>query len=97
MEFEFDADLWESTSDAAWVFASLPAAVADELDEGVTQKAGFGSIKVEVVVGDTTWSTSVFPDKARATYVLPVKRTVRQAEGLAIGDTVSILLRVVTS
>lgn len=33
------------------------------------------------------------PDRGRATYVLPMKRAVRDAEGLVPGDTASIRLR----
>ena len=37
-------------------------------------------------IGATRWSTSIFPDKKRGTYVLPVKKSVRVAEQLAAGS-----------
>ena len=58
-------------------------------------EAGFGSLRVEVTIGSTTWRTSVFPDTKRGTYLLPVKKQVRTAEGLAGGSVCSIELRVV--
>ena len=51
----------------------------------------FGSVRVEASVGATTWRTSVFPDKVRG-YVLPVKAAVRRAEGLDVGDDVTVSL-----
>jgi hypothetical protein len=34
----------------------------------------------------TAWSTSLFPDKMVGSYLLPVKRSVRESEHLSIGD-----------
>jgi hypothetical protein len=56
---------------------------------------GFGSLRVEVAIGSTTWRTSVFPDTKRGTYLLPVKKQVRAAEGLVEGSVCSVELTVV--
>lgn len=80
---------------ANWFFLSLPDDLSDELDaEHGHRTAGFGSLRVEVTIGSTTWRTSVFPDAQRRTYVLPVKKQVRTAEGLAAGTTATVDLRV---
>jgi hypothetical protein len=94
-EFEFTAELWQWDGDAAWHFVSLPEAVADEIaDLAEGKERGFGSVRVEVSVGATTWATSVFPDAQRGTYVLPVKNAVRTAEGLTVAAEVPVRLRV---
>lgn len=91
----FRALLWEHDGDGAWHFVSLPHAEADEIESTAAgARRGFGSVRVEVTIGSTTWRTSVFPDKKRATYLLPVKRCVREAEGLAAGSEVAVRLRV---
>ena len=70
--------------------------VADEIEETFGRHAGgFGSVRIEATVGATTWRTSIFPDTKRQTYVLPMKKQVRTAEGLASGSTAQIELRVV--
>lgn len=93
--FTFDAELWEWTGKAAWHFLSVPEDVTDEIDERYgDQAAGFGSVKVEVTIGSTTWTTSVFPDTKRGCFILPVKAAVRRAEDLADGSTASVELRV---
>ena len=94
--YSFRAVVWEHGADGAWHFVSLPGADADEIEASAAgDRRGFGSVRVEVTIGATTWRTSVFPDKARATYVLPVKRAVRDAEGIGAGASVSVLLQVV--
>ena len=94
--FEAPLWLWDARKADAWTFVSLPAHVADEvLEIGEPVARGFGSLRVEVTVGATTWRTSVFPSKGLSTYVLPIKRAVRRAEGLDDGDTVRVALRLV--
>ncbi|GEA88542.1 DUF1905 domain-containing protein [Cellulomonas cellasea] len=94
MTYEFDAELWlwQARSDS-WTFVSLPPDVADEvLDVAGGRSRGFGSLRVQVTVGATTWRTSIFPDSGRKTYVLPVKKAVRTAEGLSAGATARVHL-----
>ena len=91
----FSAELWRYDGEAAWYFVSLPTELADAIrQEHGPLARGFGSVKVRVRIGSSRWATSVFPDAARGTYVLPVKKSVRLAEGVDAGDTVSVELTV---
>ncbi len=79
--------MWEHTGTAAWFFVSLPEPIADEIEGSFGHRAkGFGSLRVDVQIGTTRWQTSIFPDNKRATYLLPVKKAVRKAEGLTDGS-----------
>jgi hypothetical protein len=94
--FTFDAPLWlwDARKGDSWFFLSLPGEVSDEI--GVrfgARAAGFGSIRVEVTIGATTWQTSIFPEATRG-YVLPVKKAVRKAEGLDEDSVAHVRLRV---
>jgi len=96
---EFEGELWlwaarQATEPGSWHFVSLPFALADEIEASAVPR-GFGSVRVEVTVGSSTWRTSVFPSAEEKTYVLPVKKAVRVAEGLDAGDTCRVSLRVV--
>jgi hypothetical protein len=94
--YRFGATLWEHQGSAAWFFLSLPEEIADDIDERFGHlEAGFGSLRVEVTIGSTTWRTSIFPDTKRGTYLLPVKKQVRTAEGLVESSACSVELRVV--
>lgn len=91
----FVAELWEWEASpdqgAAWVFVTVPADEGEEIRWRSGPPVGFGSVRVEATVGGTTWRTSVFPDKTRG-YVLPVKKAVRRAEALDVGEAVRVRL-----
>lgn len=93
--FTFTAELWRWSGDAAWRFVTVPPDVADEIRIVSGPPRGFGSVRVEVTVGSTTWRTSVFPDSSAGTYLLPMKKAVRVAEDLEDGDEVAVTLRLV--
>ena len=96
MRYRFTAELWVHAGEAAWYFVTLPFDVTDEIDDltaGATR--GFGSVRVRVTVGATTWATSIFPSKQAESFMLPVKKAVRVAEGLEEGDQVPIELELV--
>lgn len=94
--YSFTADVWEHDGAGAWHFVSLPDDIADEIEQRFGHRAnGFGSLRVDVTIGRTRWQTSIFPDSKRATYVLPVKKAVRTAEGLSDGSTAPVALTVI--
>jgi hypothetical protein len=55
-------------------------------------KAGWGSVRVTAKIGSTKWTTSIFPDKALGTFLLPLKAQVRKAEDLFDGSEVNVEL-----
>lgn len=88
----FTGELFRWNGDAPWYFITVPLEVAEPLSDSVVgPRAGFGSIRVSVRIGDTGWATSVFPQKD-GTYLLPVKKAVRAAEDLDDGDQVTVEL-----
>lgn len=90
LHFTFDSEifLWGGTS--PWHFIALPTEVTDEIEDSVTLRGGFGSVKVLVTIGSSSWNTSLFPDSKRKTFILPIKKAVREAEDLVNGDTTTI-------
>jgi len=98
--FTFTAPLWrwtarrESDDTGAWCFVTLPPDVVDEVRQRSAEPRGFGSVRVHVEVGETTWDTSVFPDSASDGFVLPVKKAVRTAAGVGEGDELTVTLSV---
>jgi hypothetical protein len=91
----FTAPVWR-WREGSWRFVTLPEDVSDEVDEAVGDATGgFGSVRVEVSVGASVWRTSLFPSSSAAAYVLPVKKAVRVAEGLADDDPAEVSIRLV--
>ena len=92
IELQFTARLWEYQGEAPWVFVTLPVEDGDVIKERVPDRGGFGSVKVAVVIGESEWSTSLFPDKGSGSFVMPVRKAIRDAEGLSIGDLAEITI-----
>ena len=93
---EFSAPLlvWRTDKygDMAYVVITGAAAEAIKEHELVRRlefgrRRGFGSVKVEVMVGGSRWSTSVFPQKSGG-WFLPMKKAICRAEGLEPGNQV---------
>jgi hypothetical protein len=94
--------LWRwtgSTGAGTWHFVTIDGAAGEALSgtaimrrmEGMSR--GFGSLKVVATIGGSTFKTSVFPSKETG-WLLPVKASVRKAEGLGEGDAVRVVLEV---
>lgn len=96
MAYRFRTELWLHQGDAAWHFATVPDDVSDDIEARTSHLSrGFGSVRVRVTIGSSTWTTSVFPDSKRGAYLLPVKKEVRRAEGVGAGDDIEVTLEVV--
>ncbi len=87
--------LWPGAQ-GAWHFVYV-----DKKQSEIIRKAyagprrGFGAVRVRVQTGKTTWETSIFPDsRSGGVYVLPLKASVRRAEDIAAGDTISFTLEI---
>jgi hypothetical protein len=95
---DFNAELWTWDARRAdtWIFVSLPVEASDEIHERADgPRRGFGSLRVRVTLGGSMWTTSIFPDSARGTYVLPIKRAVRKAEALDAGDIATVTVELI--
>lgn len=84
--------LWQSNGGTAWTFITLPPDVSDEIESSVPMKGGFGSVKVDVTIGATNWKTSLFPSTEYESYILPIKKPVRDKEKLTHGEQVEVTL-----
>ncbi|WP_420123452.1 DUF1905 domain-containing protein [Nakamurella sp.] len=85
--YEFTAELWRWAARAEeWVFVRLPDDVSADIADVPRPRAGFGAVKVAVTIGGSRWRTSIFPERTGGPYVLPVKKAVRVAEDLEVGD-----------
>jgi len=93
MKLEFSGEIWFWRGPAPHHFITVPDEECAELEAAsafVTY--GWGMIPVTAQIGATEWTTSLFPKDGR--YIVPVKASVRNAEGLELGDTVTVRLTV---
>ena len=93
MNIEFDGKIWYWRGPAPWYFVTVPAEQSHDLKAilGLVTY-GWGMIPVDVRIGKTGWKTSMFPKDG--SYIVPVKASIRKAENLEEGDTVTVQLEV---
>lgn len=89
---------WTGGNGADWYFVTIDGAAGEALSATAlmrrleTGRAGWGSVKVEIKVGASRWSTSAFPSKESG-WIVPVKAAVRRAERLSEGQPVMLEIR----
>jgi len=89
----FSGEIWFWKGPSPFHFVTVPPAECRQLKAASSAVTyGWGMIPVEVSVGDTSWTTALWPKDGR--YVVPLKDWVRQAEGLQLGDVVEVRLTV---
>ena len=93
MIVEFTAPLKVWSGPAAWFFVTLPQAESAIIRLAVPRR-GFGSVRVRAQIGASCWATSIFPDSKAGTYLLPVKASIRKAEKLSDGDSLTVCLSI---
>lgn len=92
MEFEFAGEVIEWRGPAPYLFVPTPEAVSVELRERPELSYGWGCIAAHARIGETEFTTSLMP--RQGTYLVPVKVVVQRAEGVGLGDVVTIGIRV---
>ncbi|MEO9325906.1 DUF1905 domain-containing protein [Nocardioides sp. C4-1] len=93
LELEFDGEVVEWRGPAPFHFVRVPPPEAAEL-AGVADLVsyGWGMVPVAGRIGATSFTTALWPREGG--YVVPVKDTVRRAEGVGLGDVVTVVLQV---
>jgi len=92
MELEFEGEVWFWRGPAPHHFVTVPDDVVDELRTvAAALTYGWGCLPMHVRIGRTDFTTSLFPKDGG--YIVPVKVAVRRAEGIKLGDRVTVRLR----
>lgn len=93
--FKERSEVWLYPGMSGWHFVSIAKKNAKDIKDSFGKHAkGFGSLPVTVTVGKTSWDTSIFPDKRTETYLLPIKASVRKAEGIMANETISFQIKI---
>lgn len=93
MLIEFIGKIWYWRGPAPHHFVTIPAEQSEDLKAIMTLVTyGWGMIPAEVQIGQTAWTTALFPKNGA--YIVPIKASVRAEEHLGVGDTVTVRLTV---
>ena len=92
--FNLRARVWVyAANTGSWHFLTVPTEVSAEIKKKFGMRAiGWGSLKVNVTVGKTTWNTSLFFDRKRNAYLLPLKADVRKKEKIEKGSEIAVII-----
>ena len=91
MDLEFSGEIWHWRGPSPFHFITVPAEESEVITEVAPRASyGWGAIPVSVRIGQTAFTTSIFPKDGG--YIVPVKAAVRRDEGLSIGDEVTVRL-----
>lgn len=88
MQFEFTNPVFEWRGPAPYFYVALSHEVSQELtDLAPVLTFGWGMIPGAVTVGETDFTTALF--RKDGLYLIPLRKAIREAEGIELGDTVS--------
>ncbi len=91
MVIEFKGKIFQWRGPAPYLFVAVPdkqSADIKSVSKLVTY--GWGVIPALIKVGNTEWTTSLFPKEGR--YLVPIKMVVQKAEKLKEGDEIKLRL-----
>ena len=93
MVIEFTGRIFHWRGPAPYLFVSVPEQASQDI-KAISQLVtyGWGVIPVHVRVGNTEWTTSLFPKDGR--YLVPIRKSAQIAEKLQEGDNISIRLEI---
>ena len=93
MDLVFSGRVIEWRGPSPYYFVAVPEEESADIHEVATAASyGWGVIPVEARIGETTFTTSLFPKDG--SYLLPLKNAVRKPQGLAEGDDVTVAMAV---
>jgi len=93
VKLEFSGEVIEWRGPAPYHYVRVPDPQAAEIEAVAPLVTyGWGVIPVKGRIGDTDFTTSLFPRDGG--YLVPLKDKVRRAEDIALGDIVTIVLTI---
>ena len=93
MDFEFEGPVVEWRGPAPFYFVAIPEEESADIKFAARGVEYWGQVPVVVRIGDTEFTTALFPKDGR--YLLPLKVSARKAAGVDLDDeTVALALRV---
>lgn len=93
LQLTFAGEVVEWRGPAPHHFVAVPPDGVEDIAEiAAAVTYGWGCIPATVTVGATSITTSIFP--RHGGYLVPLKVALRRAEGVALGDTVTLTVEI---
>ena len=89
LDFTFSGELWYWRGPSPFHFISVPHDGARAIQAVAAEITyGWGMIPAKVRIGESEWATALWPKDGG--YIVPIKDAFRKAEGLELGDAVTV-------
>lgn len=92
--FDIEERVWIYNGPAAWYFITIDKKTSKKIKHIPILKRGWGSIPVNVTIGNSEWKTSIFPDKEDV-YLLPIKKNIRTKENIKVDSIVKVRIEII--
>jgi hypothetical protein len=91
MEWTFTGQVIECRGPAPYLFVAMTPAESQDLKEAARGLIYWGQVPVHVTIGDTEFTTALFPQDGRT--LAPVKVAVQRAEAIGEGAIAEVVVR----
>ena len=91
MEWTFTGEVIEWRGPAPYLFVAMTPEESEDLKEAACGLIYWGQVPVHVTIGDTEFTTALFPKDGR--YLVPVKVSVQRAEAIGEGAIIEVIVR----
>jgi Domain of unknown function (DUF1905) len=92
MDLQFEGPVIEWRGPAPFYFVAVPSEESADIKFAAKGLEYWGQVPVVVRIGDTEFSTALFPKDGR--YLLPLKDAVRKSAGIDVDQVLAVALSV---
>ncbi len=91
--YTFRGKVWKYQGNAGWYFVTLPKSLSKTIRRfhGLSEE-GWGRLRTAASISDCKWSTAIWFDTNAASYLLPIKKSVRKAADIKSGSSIKVSL-----
>ncbi|MDQ5901530.1 MAG: hypothetical protein QG580_245 [Patescibacteria group bacterium] len=88
-KFSFSGKVFVWPGGLGWYFVYLPKDLVEKIKKN-SSVHGAGFVKIKATVGKTDWQTSLFPFKRENTFLICIKKSVREKEDVFPGEEIKV-------
>ncbi len=94
-KYRFKGKVWKHKGHAGWYFVTLPKILSKTIrkNHSLSEK-NWGRLEATAKIGKSSWRTAIWYDSKYGSYLLPIKTSIRKAEGIEINVVVTVALAI---
>ncbi len=92
--FLIKGEIWRWPGDGGWHFLTIDKKTSEKI-KTIGNPYGAGFIKAHLTIKKTSWETALFPNSKEKTYLISIKKKVREKENLFEGDIIKVKIEII--